>query len=117
MASQQIDRLLRLVGTPRDGAVLRFSLGSEYLKSAEFEAAVVHLRAAVDMEPRYSAAWKLLGRSLAEGGRKREALHAYRKGIDVALEKGDRQAAKEMTVFARRLEREIASNEQSGAAS
>jgi predicted Zn-dependent protease len=117
MPSQQIDNLLRLVGTSRDGALLRFSLGSEYLKDAEFEAAVMHLTAALDKDPRYSAAWKLLGRALAESGRTRDALEAYRKGIGVALEKGDRQAAKEMAVFARRLERGLASGGQDGAAS
>src|SRR5215831_10437998 len=68
MTSQQIVNLLKLVGTPRDGALLRFSLGSEYLKSADLEAAVAHLSAAVEKDPGYSAAWKLLGRALAENG-------------------------------------------------
>lgn len=103
--TSQIANLLKLVGTPRDGALLRFSLGSEYLKSADFEAAVAHLRAAVEKDPGYSAAWKLLGRALAESGRTDEAMAAYRKGIEVAEKKGDKQAAKEMTVFARRLEK------------
>jgi len=116
MSSQQIDRLLRLVGTSRDGSLLRFALGSEYLKRAEFGAAVPHLAAAVEKDPRYSAAWKLLGRALAQSGRTRDALEAYRKGVVVALEKGDRQAAKEMTVFARRLEQGLASGGQDGAA-
>jgi len=109
MTSQQILNLLKLVGTPRDGALLRFSLGSEYLKCAEFEPAIAHLNAAVEKDPRYSAAWKLLGNALAEHGRADEALGAYRKGIEIAESKGDRQAAKEMTVFARRLEKAIAS--------
>lgn len=109
MTSQQIMNLLKLVGTPRDGALLRFSLGSEYLKSADFEAAVAHLRTAVENDPEYSAAWKLLGRALAENGREEEALASYRRGIEVAEKKGDKQAAKEMTVFARRLEKSIAS--------
>ena len=115
MTSQQIPNLLKLVGTPRDGALLRFSLGSEYLKSADFELAVAHLRAAVEKDPGYSAAWKLLGRALSESGRTGEALAAYRKGIEVAQGKGDRQAAKEMTVFARRLEKLLASSGKSGA--
>jgi predicted Zn-dependent protease len=110
MTSQQIVNLLKLVGTPRDGALLRFSLGSGYLKSAVFEAAIVHLNAAVEMDPGYSAAWKLLGHALAGHGRTDEALAAYRKGIEVSEGKGDRQAAKEMTVFARRLEKAIASD-------
>jgi Flp pilus assembly protein TadD len=109
MTSQQIMNLLKLVGTPRDGALLRFSLGSEYLKSADFEAAVAHLGAAVEKDPGYSAAWKLLGRALAENGREEEALASYRRGIEVAEKKGDKQAAKEMTVFAQRLEKSIAS--------
>ena len=109
MTSQQIMNLLKLVGTPRDGALLRFSLGSEYLKSADFETAVAHLRTAVEKDPEYSAAWKLLGRALAENGREEEALASYRRGIEVAEKKGDKQAAKEMTVFARRLEKSIAS--------
>jgi hypothetical protein len=55
MTSQQIVNLLKLVGTPRDGALL------------------------------------------------------FRKRIEVAEKKGDKQAAREMAVFARRLEKAIAS--------
>src|SRR5258708_22579807 len=98
-----------MVGTPRDCALLLFSIGSEYLKCAEFEPAMAHLNGAVEKDRGYSAAWKLLGNALAEHGRADEALAAYRKGIEVAESKGDRQAAKEMTVFARRLEKAIAS--------
>jgi Flp pilus assembly protein TadD len=117
MTSQQIVNLLKLVGTPRDGALLRFSLGSEYLKSAEFEPALLHLNAALEKDPGYSAAWKLLGHALTGHGRADEALAAYHKGIEVAKGKGDRQAAKEMTVFARRLEKAIASGKASTARS
>jgi Flp pilus assembly protein TadD len=115
MTSQQIVNLLELVGTPRDGALLRFSLGSEYLKCADFDSAVAHLRAAVEKNPEYSAAWKLLGQAFARSGRDEEALAAYRKGIAVAEKKGDKQAAKEMAVFARRLEKGIASRKEAGA--
>src|SRR5258708_39385513 len=110
----QIANLLKLVGTPRDGALLRFSLGSEYLKGADFEAAAAQLRAAVEKDPGYSAAWKLLGRGLAESGGADEALAAYCRGIEVAEKKGDKQAAKEMTVFARRLEKGFASGGTGG---
>jgi Tfp pilus assembly protein PilF len=109
MTSQQITNLLKLVGSPRDGALLRFSLGAEYLKGADYAAAAEHLAAAVEKDPGYSAAWKLLGNALAKNGRDAEALAAYRKGIEVAEKKGDKQAAKEMAVFARRLEKSISS--------
>jgi Flp pilus assembly protein TadD len=108
MTSQQIVSLLKLVDTPRDGALLRFSLGAEYLKGADFDGAALHLAAAVERDPGYSAAWKLLGNALAKSGRNEEALAAYRKGIEVAGKKGDKQAAKEMAVFAGRLEKSMA---------
>ena len=38
-----------------------------------------------------------------------DALDAYRRGIEVAERRGDKQAAKEMTVFAQRLEKQLQS--------
>lgn len=99
--------LLKLIGTARDGAALRFSIGAEHLKAGDAASAALQLRAAVERDPRYSAAWKLLGRALAEDGRAAEALAAYEQGIAVATARGDQQAAKEMTVFARRLRRQL----------
>ena len=89
--------------------------GVTEITETEFEPAIAHLNAAVEKDPGYSAAWKLLARALTEHGRTDEALAAYRKGIEVAQGKGDRQAAKEMTVFARRLEKAIASGKATGA--
>ena len=100
-----LDNLLKLIGTPRDGALLRFSLGNELLKAGDAVQAVVHLRAAVEKDPYYSAAWKVLGKALADSGQPREALDCYHQGIAVAEDRGDIQAAKEMRVFVRRLER------------
>ena len=49
----------------------------------------------------------LLGRALESADTLPEALAAYRDGIAVAERKGDKQAAREMTVFARRIERKL----------
>ena len=114
MPSGTILSLEKLVGTPRDGALLRYSLGMECLKAGELERAIGHLREALDRDPAHSAAWKLLGRALAGVGREPEALEAWRRGIEVARAKGDRQAEKEMTVFARRIERKAASEGNAG---
>lgn len=109
MTSAVIANLEKLIGTPRDGALLRFSLGNEYLKAGDAPSAQLHLAEAVARDPAYSAAWKLLGRALAESGQAEAALAAYRQGIAVAEQKGDLQAAKEMTVFARRIEKQLES--------
>jgi len=100
-----IARLEKLLGGPRDGALLRFSLGNEYHKAGDPVRAAAYFRDAVERDPKYSAAWKLLGKTLAEAGDAAGALAAYRQGIAVAEARGDVQAAKEMGVFARRLEK------------
>jgi tetratricopeptide (TPR) repeat protein len=102
-----ISALEKLLGTPRDGALLRYSLGLEYAKAGQPEKALEHLEEALRRDSLYSAAWKALGRVLTELERKAEALQAYRRGIEAARAKGDRQAEKEMTVFARRLEKAL----------
>jgi tetratricopeptide (TPR) repeat protein len=103
-----ISALEKLLGTPRDGALLRYSLGLEYAKAGRHADAVAQLREAVSRDPLYSAAWKALGKTLSDMEFLEEALKAYQQGIEAAKTKGDRQAEKEMTVFARRLTREIA---------
>ena len=104
----RIESLEKMLDGPRDGALLRFSLGNEYLKAGDPARAGKCFREAVDRDSRYSAAWKALGRVLAEAGKAAEALAAYESGIAVASARGDVQAAKEMTVFARRLRKALA---------
>lgn len=96
---------LKMLDAGKDGALLRYSLGNEYTKADDAETAALHLRRAVELDPDYTAAWKLLGRALADTGRRDEALQAYNAGIAVAIRRGDKQAQKEMQVFARRIER------------
>jgi Tfp pilus assembly protein PilF len=108
MGSPSIETLEKLIGTPRDGALLRFSLGLEFQKTGDAAKAAQYLREAVAKEPGYSAAWRALGKALEAAGQSDEALAAYRNGIAAAHKKGDKQAEKEMTVFARRIEKRIA---------
>lgn len=100
-----IDNLAALLAKGQDGALLRYGLGGEYLKLERYADAAQHLRKAVELDPNYSAAWKLLGKALAEAGDAAQAIQAYRQGIEVAEKKGDKQAAKEMAVFLGRLEK------------
>jgi predicted Zn-dependent protease len=95
----------KMLAAGRDGALLRYSLGNEYLKANEPARAAEHLASAVAQDPQYTAAWKLYGKALLAAGRDADALAAWREGIAVAHARGDKQAEKEMTVFARRIER------------
>ncbi|QWT47395.1 tetratricopeptide repeat protein [Azospira inquinata] len=114
MTASVIENLEKLLAGPRDGALLRYSLGNEWLKAGNPSRAVEHLTEAVARDPNFSAAWKLLGKARQEGGDLPGALAAYRQGVAVATARKDMQAAKEMTVFARRLEKQLAAEAEAG---
>jgi Tfp pilus assembly protein PilF len=106
MTTAIIANLEKMLGGPRDSALLRYSLGNEWLKAGNAAKAADCLRAAIEFDANYSAAWKLLGKALSESGDFTAALIAFEKGIKVAETKGDIQAAKEMSVFAKRLKKQ-----------
>jgi predicted Zn-dependent protease len=110
-----LERFEQMLAQGKDNALLRYSLGNEYLKADNPCNAITHLREAVRQDPRHSASWKLLGRALAETGELGEALATYRQGIEIAEGKGDIQAAKEMKVFAKRIEKQLAGGSDQGA--
>lgn len=100
-----IQRFENMLAAGQDNALLRFTLGGAYMKAGRAAEAVPHLRSAIEQDEQYSAAWKLLGRALAETGDVVSAEAAFDHGIKVAERRGDKQAAKEMEVFKRRLKR------------
>jgi len=100
-----IENFEAMLAAGRDGVLLRYGLGNAYLKEGQHEPAIEHLRHAVRLDPDYSAAWKSLGKALGAAGRLPEAMEAYAFGIQVAEKKGDIQAAKEMKVFLKRLQK------------
>ena len=104
-----INNLLAMLERGQDNALLRYSLGSEYFKAGEWEQAVLHATMATEQDPAYSAAWKLLGKALLKSDRRTRPLRYSERGIAVAEDKGDVQAAKEMRVF---LKRARAANRQ-----
>ena len=99
------DNLQLMLERGQDSPLLRYSLGQECLKAGDLVAAIDHLRKAIELNPRYSAAWKALGEAHAHAGSPERAAEVYEQGIAVARENGDIQAAKEMGVFLKRLRR------------
>ena len=100
-----VERFEALLAAGKDSALLRFSLGMQYLNAGDATRAAQHLASAVAQDQKYSAAWKLLGRARAECGDREGAIAAYRSGIAAAEVRGDKQAAREMGVFLKRLEK------------
>ena len=100
-----IDALKKMLEQGQDNLLLRFGLGQMLLKQGDNAEAIEHLQKAVEFDPQHSAAWKLLGKALAAENRQSEAIVAYKQGIAVAENKGDIQAAREMKVFLKRLQK------------
>ncbi len=103
-----IENFEKMLAGGQDSALLRYSLGTAYQKAGEFTQALEHLASAVEQDPDYSAAWKAYGKLLAESEHLAEATSAFETGIKVADMKGDVQAAKEMRVFLKRVNKSIA---------
>ena len=103
MASR-IETLRAQLDGPRDGALLRFALGSALLDAGEAGEAGVQLRAALDFDAGYAAAWNLLGKACLASGDHAGARAAWQQGIEHATARGEVQAAKAMRVFLKRLE-------------
>ena len=98
-----VETFTALLEKGNDNALLRYSLGNEYIKESDFAQAIIHLAKAIEFNENYSAAWKLYAKALAENKQTKEAIDAYEKGIKIAETNGDKQAAKEMRVFLKRL--------------
>lgn len=103
MQTDAVAKLRILCGGSRDGALLRMSIANALLAQNDAPGAIVELRCALRFDPDYSAAWKLLGKTLAGAGDTAGAVDAYQAGIDAAARRGDKQAEREMAVFLRRL--------------
>ena len=97
-----IEHFEAMLADGQDNALLRFSLGSAYLKSGDYPRAVTHLARAIELDGDYSAAWKHYASALVRNGQRDAAITAYEAGIAVAEKNGDIQAAREMKVFLKR---------------
>jgi tetratricopeptide (TPR) repeat protein len=99
-----VHNLEAMLASGQDSPLIRFGLGNALIAERRHQAAADHLRAALELDPNYSAAWKLLGKAYAELGDLEAAIAAFKRGMKVAEAKGDIQSVKEMDVFLRRLQ-------------
>ncbi|MDT4871943.1 hypothetical protein FQZ97_1071040 [compost metagenome] len=100
-----LEGLEKMLAKGVDNALLRFGLGKGYLDQGDYLKAAEHLRQCVAFDPKYSAAWKLLGKALEAQGDIAAARAAWTDGLAAAQAHGDKQAEKEMTVFLKRLDK------------
>ena len=100
-----LDSLEKMLAKGVDNALLRFGLGKGYLDLEDNAKAAEHLHKCVEFDPKYSAAWKLLGKAHLAAGDRGAARSAWEQGLAAAQAHGDKQAEKEMTVFLKKLDK------------
>jgi Tfp pilus assembly protein PilF len=98
-----IERLEATLAAGNDSPQLRFGLATAYFREGQLSQARQHAGIAVQLDPDYSAAWRLLGRTCAQLGDAAAARDAFEHGIAAAEQRGDMQLVKEMRVFIGRL--------------
>ncbi|MGU9857745.1 hypothetical protein [Pseudomonas sp. LF245] len=101
-----LDSLEKMLAKGVDSSLLRFGLGKGYLDLKDNAKAAEHLQKCVEFDPKYSAAWKLLGKAQLGLEDRAAARLAWEQGIVAAQAHGDKQAEKEMTVFLKKLDRQ-----------
>jgi tetratricopeptide (TPR) repeat protein len=101
-----IESLEKMLAKGVDNSLLRFGLGKGYLDLGENAKAVEHFQRCVEIDPTYSAAWKLLGKAHLALADHAAARRAWEQGLEAATAHGDKQAEKEMTVFLKKLDRQ-----------
>ena len=62
-----LESLEKMLAKGVDNSLLRFGLGKGYLDLKDYTKSAEHLRKCVEFDPKYSAAWKLLGKALLDG--------------------------------------------------
>jgi Tfp pilus assembly protein PilF len=101
-----LESLEKMLAKGVDNSLLRFGLGKGYLDQGENAKAAEHFQRCVEFDPKYSAAWKLLGKAHLALADVAAARQAWERGLEAARAHGDKQAEKEMTVFLKKLERQ-----------
>lgn len=104
-AKSPLQAFEELAAQAPENVMVRYSLGREYLKAQRYAEAEREFRESVRLKPDYSAAYRELGKALVGLARLEEAREIYRRGADIACEKGDLQTKKEIEVFLHRLEK------------
>ena len=105
MASSEdrIEVLKQGIRAEPDDPVGYYLLGMEYAKLRRHLDAIDAFEKALRILPDYAAAYRELGKSLRDAGRKREAEEAWGSGVVVAQRRKDTQALKEIFVLLKRL--------------
>ena len=86
----RIEQFRQMAEADPDNELGHFSLGKAYLDASRFEDAIPPLSRVLELKPKMSKAYQLLGEAQHQAGRRDAAIAVVTKGVSVADEQGDR---------------------------
>jgi Flp pilus assembly protein TadD len=105
--TDRLEQLRQIAKREPDDDLAQYGFGKACLDCGLLEEAIRALTRATEINRRYSAAFRDLGRALTEAGRLHDAIQTFGSGIVVAQEVGDLQTVREMEVFMKRAKRKL----------
>ena len=100
---ERADMFRQVLALDPDDALGNFGLGDILVDMGRHGAAIPHLEKALEVDPKYSAAYLALGRALDGLGRHDDARDVFTRGVDVAAGRGDLMTANTMQDLLARL--------------
>ncbi len=89
-ATNRIEQFKKMVEADPENELGHFSLGSAYLEAGELDGAVLSLTRALELNPKLSKVYQLLGDAYDKSGNRSEAVEMLHRGVKVADGQGDR---------------------------
>ncbi len=86
---QRIEQFRNMVAADPENEMGHFSLGKAYAEAGMLDDAASSLARVLAINPKYSAAYQLLGQVQADRGRRSEAVEVLQRGYRIAHEKGE----------------------------
>ena len=90
------DMFLQVLEIDNDDIIANFGLGEYSYKVRDYEKAIGYLEKTLTLDPKYSRAYLILGKSLIGANKKDQAIKIFNEGIEVATTKGELMPANEM---------------------
>ena len=93
------NQLEQLLESDPDDVFLQYAVAKACISEGDVEIGLLKFQAVIDGHPEYVPAYFQKAQALAEHGRAGEAQNVLRKGIEAAVQCGDRHAESEMREF------------------
>ncbi len=88
-ADSRLEQFKKMAADDPDNELGHFSLGRAYLEAGMHDGAIASLQRAIEINPKISKAYQLLGEAQLTLGKQPEAIDTLTRGVKVANERGD----------------------------